>query len=148
MAQDISGFGLRVTIFASSTFPAGLTLSEFADDADPLSIEPQQIAEANMSLNGDLVNFTVANPIPMVLNMIPESAGDVNLRILAEANRVSRGKASARDMITAALVYPNGRLITLDQGKFISAPLGTGVASAGRFISKTYSFMFETRSES
>ena len=146
MSIDISGFGLRVVIQASSTFPNGVTLTEFADDTDPLGVDPQQVAEALMSLNGDLVTFTTANPIPMNLSVIPESDADTLLTILAEANRVSRGKSSARDVISATLVYPNDRIIQLTNGKLTNAPMGTSVASAGRFSSKTYTFMFEGRS--
>ena len=34
MVNDITGFGLAVILTASATFPAGVAISEFADDAD------------------------------------------------------------------------------------------------------------------
>lgn len=145
MSQDISGFGLRVVISASTTFPSGFTVTEFADDTDPLDIASQQISDTAMSLNGDLVNWSTANPIPMNVTVIPQSDSDLNLTVLAEANRVSRGKSSNRDIITASVVYPDGRTVNLFSGKLTNAPLGTGVASAGRMKSKTFNFMFEGR---
>jgi len=33
--NDISVFGIRVQLVASETFPAGISLTQFADDADP-----------------------------------------------------------------------------------------------------------------
>lgn len=143
--QNISGFGLRVILRASNTFPVGLVLTQFADDTDPLDIATQQVSEAVLSLNGDLVNWSTANPVPMELSLIPGSEDDRNLAVLLNANRVSAGKASARDIISATISYPNGQVATLSIGKIIDGPMGIGVASAGRFKTRTYSFMFETQ---
>ena len=38
MALDVSGFGLVVNLIASNTFPAGLVLTQFAADTDPLDL--------------------------------------------------------------------------------------------------------------
>lgn len=148
MAQDISGFGIQVRITASNTFPNGFTVTEFADDADPFDVAAQAIAETAMGLNGDLVNWSTATPIPMVLNVIPGSESDQNLAVLAEANRVGRGKQSARDVITAVAVYPNGETFTATEGKITNAMFANSVASAGRLKSKPYTFAFENRAAS
>lgn len=145
MTQDISGQGLGINIQASNTFPGGFVISQFADDADPLDIADIQIAETAMGLNGDLISWNTANPIPMVTNVIPGSDDDINLGILAEANRVGRGKVSAKDKITANILYPDGRIITLTDGKITNAPTTDSVASAGRKKSKTYTFAFENK---
>jgi len=67
MAQNISGFGLRVQIVAKSTFPAGVTITQWADDADWLDLPSMQIADKAMGGNGDLLVWSKANPI--VLNL-------------------------------------------------------------------------------
>lgn len=145
MTQDISGQGLEINITASNTFPSGFVINQFADDADPLDIADIQIAETAMGLNGDLISWNTANPIPMITNVIPGSDDDVNLGILAESNRVGRGKVSSKDKITANIVYPDGRIITLTDGKLTNAPTTDSVASAGRKKSKTYTFAFENK---
>jgi hypothetical protein len=143
--QNISGFGLSVNIIASKSFPVALYLTEFADDADPLDIPNTQIADKAMGLNGDLVPWSKANPLIVNISVIPESDDDTNLAILLEANRVGRGKTSARDEITLNAVFPSGRFITYLKGAITDGPVASSVSSAGRLKSKTYSFCFENR---
>lgn len=145
MTQDISGQGLEINLTASNTFPEGFVINQFADDADPLDIADIQLAETAMGLNGDLISWNTANPIPMITNIIPGSDDDINLGILAEANRVGRGKVSAKDKITANIIYSDGRIVTLTDGKITNAPTTDSVASAGRKKSKTYTFTFENK---
>ena len=93
MSTDISAFGIRVQIFASVTFPAGITITQFADDGDSLDVPQQQIADKAMGVNGDLITWSKANPLNLTLNIIPASDDDRNMSVLLEANRVARGIA-------------------------------------------------------
>jgi hypothetical protein len=141
--QDISGFGLIVTLIASNTFPAGITLTQFADDADPVDMQSIQVADKAMGLNGDLVTWAKATPVPCILNIIPGSDDDRNMSILAENNRVGRGKLGSRDVITLTIVYPDGSTAFLNPGVLTDAMLAKSIASAGRMKSKNYTFAFE-----
>lgn len=143
MANDVSGFGLRIRITASRTFPAGFTVSQFADDADPFDVPSIQVADKAMGLNGDLVSWSKANPVTPTLNVIPGSDDDRNLAVLLEANRVGRGKSGARDTITMTGMYPDGRSVTLSGGIITDGSPANSVASAGRLKSKAYAFAFE-----
>lgn len=143
MTTDISGFGISVRVVASVTFPAGVTITQFADDADPFDIPSIQIADKAMGVNGDLVTWSKANPYTPTLNVIPNSEDDRNLAILLEANRVGRGKRSARDLVTLTASYPDGRTLTLSAGKITDGQPGLSIASAGRMKSKAYAFAFE-----
>lgn len=143
MAQDITGFGAIVQIVASNTYPVGVTIEQFADDADPLDFAAIQIADTAMGLNGDLISWSKAVPIPMVLNVIPGSEADLALTILADNNRVGQGKASAYDRITATVIYPDGSRITLPNGVITNYNPGKGIASAGRLKTRSYAFSFE-----
>ncbi len=147
MPQDISGFGISVTLVASVTFPSGIVLTEFADDADPFDNPSIQLADAAMTLNGDLLNWSTANPIVSTINLIPQSGDDINLAILAEANRVGKGKTSARDVITLTGVFPNGSAIIYSNGHISDALPSNSVASAGRLKSKPYIFKFENKAD-
>ncbi len=147
MSFDISGFGIQVRIIALPTFPTGFTVTQFADDADPFDIASQVIAETAMTLNGDLVTWSSATPIPVTLNVIAGSDDDRNLSILYSANRVGIGKIVSRDIITMIGTYPDGRSITLTNGKLVEGMAGNSIASAGRFKSKPYIFQFENKVE-
>lgn len=142
MTKDISGFGVAVTIIASGTFPIGFTVTQFADDSDPLDFAAVNIADKAMGLNGDMITWAKAQPLPMTLNVIAGSTDDISLNILAQANRVGQGKTSAFDLITATVVYPDGTVKVLTGGRMTDAPFGSSIASAGRLKSKTYNFWF------
>lgn len=146
--QDISAFGIRVQLYASVTFPAGITLSQFSDDADSLDIPSQQIADKAMGVNGDLVVWSKANPLNITINMIPSTPDDVNLSVLLEANRTSRGKRSAQDSITIVALFPDGRTLTYSPGKITDGMPGNALASSGRMKSKPYQFTFENLARS
>jgi hypothetical protein len=98
-----------------------------------------------MGLNGDLLKWSKANPPKVVLGMIPGGVDDVLLGILLEANRVGKGKFSARDVITLNFTYPDGRFISFSPGVITDGIPGNAIASEGRLKSKPYSFAFENR---
>lgn len=148
MSNDISGFGLRLRVVASATFPAGITLSQFADDADPFDFPDLTVAETAMGVNGDLITWSKANPLLVTVNVIPGSEDDQNLAILLEANRVGRGKQSARDQITLTAMYPDGKSNTASVGVITQGRPGQSVASSGRMKTKPYTFAFENLSRS
>ena len=142
MAQDISGANTVVNIVASVTFPTGLPITQFADDADPLDMASIKIADTAMGLNGDLLVWGKAAKLPAVLNVIPGGPDDINLQILADQNRVAQGKTSAGDVITMTIIYPDGSLVTLINGRMTDAMFGKSIAS-GSFRLKTKSYAFE-----
>ncbi len=146
--QNISGFGLTARVIASVTFPSGFNVTAFADDADPLDIPALTLADKAMGLNGDFVVWSQPHPIEIVLNVIPTSPEDINFNILADGVRylgddgISKGKSSARDVITIALTYPNGTVATLSEGIITSAIISQPVANSGRMKTKPYNFAF------
>jgi hypothetical protein len=148
MAQDISGVGISLQVKGDVTFPAGFTVTEFADDADPFDIPSIQIADKAMGLNGDLLTWSKAVAIDFTISVIPNSEADANLSALANANRVGKNKTSARDKITVTGVYPDGKTFTLAEGRITDAPVAIGIASAGRMKTNAYKFAFESITKS
>ena len=143
MSQDIGGFGLQVILIASVTYPTGLPLSEFADDADPVDSPSIQIADKAMGLNGTLVRWGKATPNGLVLNVIPGSVDDIALDILFSLNRVGKGKAPVGDVITATVIYPDGTIKTFLEGCCTDYMPATGISSSARMKTKPYAFAFE-----
>lgn len=146
--NDIGGFGLVIQVMASFTFPAGVTITQLADDTDPFDIPSIDIGDAVTGVNGDLIVWPKTAPIPLSLAVIAEGDDDENLSILLEANRVAKGKNSIRDVITITGIYPSGKIITVNNGKIISGMPGNSVSSAGRLKTKVYGFKFENKGTS
>jgi hypothetical protein len=144
MANDITGFGAAVSLIASNTYPAGIVISQFADDADSFDMASVKIADTAMGVNGDLIKWSRAVGKPVTISVIPGSVDDINLAILAKNNDAAQGQANARDSITVTVVYPDASVITFANGFITDAPFGNGLASSGRLKTKTYSFMFQT----
>lgn len=143
---DISGFGLRMVLKASVTYPTGIEITQVADDADPLDMPSVQIADKAMTMNGQLLTWSTANPLLATVAVVPDSEDDIALEYLAEANRPSRGKTPARDVLTLTIYYPNGSTRTLTRGAVTDAMFGQSPSSAGRFKSKVYGLAFENTS--
>lgn len=141
--NDISAFGLRVQLNASQTFPSGISISQFADDADPFDTPSMQIRDKAMGVNGDLITWSKANPITATLNVVANSDDDKNLGVLFEANRVGKGKQGARDTIGITVIYPDGRTVSFTQGTITDGMPANSAASAGRLKTKAYAFAFE-----
>lgn len=141
--QDISGFGTRVSIIASRTFPRGISISAFADDADPIEVPALQIGDKAMGANGNMVYWSTANPKELNISVIPGSEDDRNLRALMAANTPAQGRQPAGDVISATIILPNGASTQLTEGKLMQGPPAIGIASAGRQKSSTYNFAFE-----
>jgi hypothetical protein len=144
MSQDISGYGLRVTIVADQTFPNGFTVSAFAGDADPFDLPEIETKNYKMGLNGDLTSSVTAVPINVTLNVIPKSEDDQNLQALFNANRAARGKAPVNDVITMTGVYADGTTVTLINGGTGSYMPSNSISSGNSELkSRPYSFTFE-----
>ncbi len=143
--NNVSGFATVINLIASVTFPVGLTVTQVADDSDPLDFASVKIADAAMGVNGDLITWSRATPLPMVISVIPGSTDDVNLQTLADANRVAQGKNSANDIITATVIYPDGTSVILNGGVITDGQFGKSISSAGKLKTKAYAFSFESK---
>ena len=140
---DTSIFGLSAQIIATNTFPNGFTVTEWADDADPLDSPDLEVADTAMGPNGDLVVWSRPMGIEISMNLIPTSPGDTNLDVLLVANRVAKGKMGSRDICSIVWTYPSGMLLTASSGKLISGPIVPNGSSAGRLKTRRYVFRFE-----
>lgn len=141
--MDISTFGIHINLQADITFPAGIEITAFADDADPLDLPSMAIRDKAMGSNGDLVTWSKANPLIANLAVIPGSDDDLNLQVLFEANRPGRGKRAVQDNIVITVTYPDGDQLVLIDGALTDGMPGQGASSAGRKKTKTYGFAFE-----
>ena len=146
MTVDVSGLGTQILIIATNTFPVGMLLTQFSDDADAIDIPTITTGEAKMGVNGDLIRYSKPAIIPAVINIVPGGTDDLQLSILLQANMVGKGKIGARDEITATVTYPDGRFIILREGLITGGNPGLSISSEGRFKTKPYNFSFSSYS--
>jgi len=145
--QDVSAIGFSIHCKASKTFPSGFLMTAFPDDSDPFDIPAIDIASAAMGPNGDLVTWGAPTPITITINVLPDSQEDQNLAVILEANRAGKGKTRARDVITMVGQYADGSSITLSQGVMTNGMPAKSVSSDARIKTKSYSFTFQTLSQ-
>ena len=143
MSQDISGFGSKVALNCSITFPAGIEITQFSDDSDPLDLASIEVADKAMGVNGDLITWAKANSIGMVLNVIPGSPNDVNLQILFDNNRPSQGKIVTADVINAVVTYPDGTVSSFGPGRLMAGMPGKSITGSGRLKTRSYVFAYQ-----
>jgi hypothetical protein len=140
---NISGFDSQINLVADITFPFGIVLTQYADDADPFDIPSVQIADRTMGTNGDFATWATPNYIPITLSFFPTTEDDRNMKILFDANFPTRGQFNSRDVITLTCVYPNGSIVTLSDGVMTDGMPGNSISSSkGRLKTNTYGFSF------
>jgi hypothetical protein len=140
---NISGFGLTVNVVASVTFPNGVSITAFADDADPLETGAVDLGDTGMGLNGDLGVWSRPQVYDLELNVFATTQDDKNLAAIFDANRIGKGKTSARDVINVVINYPNGEKVALNNGIMVTGTAFPPVSNQGRFKTRTYRFRFQ-----
>ncbi|MBG6031445.1 hypothetical protein I5E97_10320 [Proteus hauseri] len=141
--NDISATGLSLIIQASNTFPAGIPITTFADDGDPLDLPAVDITQTAVDINGNLVSWSAPTPQTVTINVLAGSEEDENLAILLDANTARRGRRHTSDIITLVASYGDGSMTTARNGRMTNGSRGNSVASAGRLKSKQYTFIFQ-----
>ncbi|EMH0132588.1 TPA: hypothetical protein ACKRXS_001585 [Proteus mirabilis] len=141
--NDISATGLSLIIQASKTFPAGIPITIFSDEGDPLDLPTVNITQTAVDINGNLVSWSSPTPQTVTINVLAGSEEDENLAILFDANTARRGRRPASDVITLVASYGDGSITTARNGRITDGCRGNSVAGAGRLKSKQYTFIFQ-----
>ena len=140
--MDISVAGSKVSIISNPTFPQGFTITEWATDADPLTIEDVQVAQSEIGVNGDVISWHRAAMVNVDMNVIPNSESDKNLMILTATNKVEKNKVSLHDNITMVIAYADGTIKTFSEGTIVSGSVANSMVNDGKIRSKNYKFTF------
>lgn len=140
--QDISAFGTSITCLALSSFPMGFSISQFADDADPLSIEEIEPTGSEMLYDGSIFFFDKAAAVKLSISVIAGSDDDINMKILLQARKGTPSIIPLPDITSMAISYPDGGRIMLTNGSIYKGPIGDSLLASGRKKGNTYSFQF------
>lgn len=134
---DISGSGVSILLSASILFPAGIEISELADDIDAVDHSDWTVGDNAVGLNGNYLYWVIKNPFTVTVSVVPDSQTDNNLAILLQSYR--NGNSG---IITLAITYPGQNPLTYGEGSVISGPPAPSVATNQRKKSQSYVFGF------
>lgn len=141
---DISGFGTGITIVATTSFPVGFTLSSFADDEDPLSVENTEVSGYEKLYDGTIFTYDKTSPLLLSVGVMPNSEDDANLKILLQMRKSSASILPLPDTTSMVICYPDGGKVAMSNGTMLSGPLADSLTAQGRKKGNVYHFVFGT----
>lgn len=143
--QDVSAVGIHIFLKASETFPNGFTLSAFPGDGDLGTTGETDIASSESGINGDLIWWKTATGVEVTIPVIPNTPEDVAMSSLFAANKVTKGRRAAKDVITMVATNPiTGVPTTYQNGYIRNGNPGLTYGGDGRIRTKNYGFTFES----
>lgn len=139
---DVSGFGTGIVVLALQSFPMGFSLSQFADDVDPIAAKEVDAIGYEMLFDGDLFAFDKAAPIEVSVSVVPGSSDDINLKILLQSKKGAAAILPLPDITSMVITYPDKGRVILTKGTIVRGPLLDSIVSNGRKKGNTYTFVF------
>lgn len=143
MANDISAMGIKATLIAAPSYPTGITITHFADDGDSLGVADMTIMQSGMGVNGDMVVWRTAQPVPITINVIPNTPECRDLENLFKLNMTQKNKVSSKDVCTLTVEHPDGRIDVLTHGYITGGKPVQDYSANGRAKTRSFSFVFE-----
>lgn len=139
---DVSGFGTGITVVALQSFPMGFTVSQFADDVDPIEAKEVAAVGYEMLFDGSPFFYDKASVVEVKVGVIPGSDDDINLKILLQVKKGTTSILPISDLTTMVVTYPDGGRVILSNGSIISGPFLDSIQASGRRKGNTYTFVF------
>jgi len=143
MSVDISALGIKVTIRATPSYPAGITLTKFADDGDSINVPEMTIMSHGMGVNGDMVVWRTAVPCVLDVNLIPGTDDCKKMENLFKLNMTQKNKKASKDVLVATIEHPDGRVDVLSNGYIEAGKPIQDYSSSGRAKSRAFRMVFE-----
>jgi len=140
--QDISGHGTGIVVLALKSFPFGFTLSNFADDEDPIKAKDIEPFGYEVLYDGSIFPHAKASPVEVSVAVIPNSEDDINLKILLASKPDSLSFLPFEDVTSMVITYPDGGRVVLSNGTIIRGPALDSIQATGRRKGNVYTFAF------
>lgn len=141
---DVSAFGTGIMVLSTASFPQGFSLSQFADDEDPLNVEQVEVSGFEKLYDGSIFIFDKTSPILLSVAVMPNSDDDINLKILMQMRKSSPSLLPLPDTTSMVITYPDGGRVILTNGGLISGALADSITTQGRKKGNVYHFVFGT----
>ena len=137
--KDVSFAGSSVTV-------AGITVTDFMDDANPVEFQDVEVSTVGVNCNGSMIRNAKPNVIMMSLTVIPGSRSDTELYNLWKKYRVQGNwNAQWETPLTASVTIGSGRgSRSFSNGTMVNGPGGPSSNGEGKMQGRTYSFAFVT----
>lgn len=136
---DVSFAGATVTV-------AGIHITDFMDDANPVEFQDTEVSTVGVNCNGSMIRNAKPNAIMMSVTVIPGSASDFALYNLWRQYRVQGGwNGTWETPLNASVTTGNGRITrNFTDGTMVSGPAGPSASGEGKMSGRTYTFAFVT----
>ena len=137
--KDVSFAGSTVTI-------AGITVTDFMDDSNPVEFQDVDVSSVGVNCNGSMIRNAKPNVIMMSVTVIPGSQSDERLYGLWKKYRVQGNyNAQWEQGLTASVSIGSGRgSKSFSNGTMVSGPGGPSSNGEGKMQGRTYTFAFVT----
>lgn len=137
--KDVSFAGSSVTV-------AGITVTDFMDDANPVEFQDVDVSSVGVNCNGSMIRNAKPNVIMMSLTVIPGSQSDERLYNLWKKYRVQGNyNAQWEQSLSASVTIGSGRgSKTFSNGTMVGGPGGPSSNGEGKMQGRTYTFAFVT----
>ena len=137
--KDVSFAGSRVSI-------AGIDVSDFMDDANPVEFQDVEVSSVGVNCNGSMVRNAKPNTIMMSVTVIPGSNSDNALYNLWKQFRLQGNwNGTWERALTASVSIGSGRgSRQFSNGTMVSGPGGPSSNGEGKMTGRTYTFAFVT----
>ncbi|QRE00529.1 hypothetical protein [Burkholderia phage BCSR129] len=143
MARDVSAFGVKGYMLASTTFPLGFTIESFADDDEPITFGQIQLAEAKRDVNGQFYSKGKGVVVPITIAVVAGSYEDYCLSTVTRANFNSSFLRPAMDEINMTLSFKDGAIFTFTGGRMTEGHVAPSVTREQRLKSNAYTIAFD-----
>lgn len=120
----------------------GFSVSQFADDINPLDIEEVETTGFDMLYDGSLFAFDKAAPVKVTLGVIAGTDDDIALKILLQARKAASSIIPLPDITSMVITYGNGGRALLSNGTITKGPLADTIMNTGRTKGNQYTFVF------
>lgn len=137
--KDVSFAGSTVTV-------AGIQISDFMDDANPVEFQDVEVSSTGVNCNGTMIRNAKPNLVMMSVTVIPGSQSDNALWNLWKQYRVQGDYNSQWEQsLTASIsIAGGGQSKSYSNGTMVSGPGGPAANGEGKMQGRTYSFAFVT----
>lgn len=140
---DLTARGVSVIVTPAKGSP--VTLYDFPDDLDPITIDEAEFADIKMDANGEWFRQMKPTPVAMHLSVIPGSMGESLMNDLIKDAMF--GDSESTFNITVSYITKSDGTDVFKQkvfkkGYMTGCSLGYSATSQGRVRTKQFSFKF------
>ena len=150
MDTSTSSASLCDVSFAGSTITvAGVKITQFMDDANPVDFPDVEVSSVGINCNGKMIRYAKPAPIMMSVTVIPGSSDDKQLWSKWRSYHLEDAKNNQgtwTQSLTANISIGNTnagqKTYAFSGGTFVSGPAGPSSSGDGKMQGRTYTFAF------